>query len=121
MTNPASDERRRFERNEIAVCVWLQFHHDSTVQGTTTVDLSPEGARFHASKAVRPGQHVMLYLQLDPVAYTVECKGKVCWATPQPSGLTAFGVRFLDLQEEEHERIGRALRKYPKPELTLPI
>ncbi len=116
----STEERRRFERNEVAVCVWLQFHHDRSVQGTTTVDLSPEGARFHASKAVRPGQHVMLYLQLDPVAYTVECKGKVCWANNSPSGLTAFGVRFLDLEDEEHDHIVRALRKYAKPELTLP-
>ena len=116
----SSEERRRFERNEVSVCVWLQFHHDCSVQATTTVDLSPEGARFHAPKRVRPGQHVMLYLQLDPVAYTVECKGKVCWANPNPSGLTAFGVRFLDLEEEEHKRIARSIEKRQKPELSTP-
>ncbi|MFO7775363.1 MAG: PilZ domain-containing protein [Candidatus Hydrogenedentota bacterium] len=116
----SSEERRRFERHEMSVCVWLQFHHDQSVQGTTTVDLSPEGARFHAPKRVRPGQYVMIYLQLDPVAYTVECKGKVCWADSNPSGLTAFGVRFLDLEEEEHDRIAHVLHKPQRSPISMP-
>ena len=106
-------EKRRIPRKETAVCVWMQFRRDPSVRGTTTVDLSPDGARFNAPHPVRPGEQVMLYLQLEPVAYTIECKGKVCWSQPQDSGVTSFGVRFLDLREDEEENLRKTLERRP--------
>ncbi len=108
-TPEESSDRRRYQRFELSVCVWLRFHNDPSVHATTTVDVSPEGARFTANHRARPEEHVLLYMQLEPVAYTVECKGKICWAEAQPTGGTAFGVRFLDLGDEEHDNIVRTI------------
>jgi len=110
---PGDRERRRCPRKDTAVCVWMQFRRQPSVCGVTTSDLSPEGARFTAPLPVRPGEHVMLYLQLEQVAYSIECKGKVCWAESQIGGETSFGVRFLDLRHEEEEQLRETLGPRP--------
>jgi PilZ domain-containing protein len=74
-----------------------------------TVDLAPEGARFVQTRPMPEGEPLQIALQLGPLVHTIECKGRVCWSKPARNGLHEFGVRFVDLLEEERERINRFL------------
>lgn len=74
-----------------------------------SVDLSLEGSRFATLHPLPLGQTLLVRLQLEPTLPTVECKGRVCWCRPMPNGLHEFGVRFVDLLEDERERIERFL------------
>jgi len=98
-------EKRRFVRIEEGVCAWLQFRQEGAAYGTLTVDLGSEGARFSTLRQVNVGEMLLVCLQL-PTA-SLECKGRICWVSPEVGGQLHFGVRFLDLREVEQEHITR--------------
>jgi hypothetical protein len=102
-------DTRRFPRHDETVCAWLTFHYDSVQCGTLTEDVSADGARFSTLRTVNPGEHLLLHLQVDPIG--IECKGKVCWNRNMPNGLSRFGVRFIDLSEDEREQLRRYLAR----------
>lgn len=94
-------EARRHCRHRVAVCAWLDFHHEKTTRGTVSEDLSLEGARFSSMRPVNVGDGVLIRMQLDRTVGAIECKGRVCWTASQPNRLHTFGVRFVDLSEDE--------------------
>jgi hypothetical protein len=83
----------------------LSFQRDRAAYGTLTVDIGMGGARFSALRRVATDEPVLVHLQLPSV--NIECKGKVCWSSPDPNGLHSFGVRFLDLSEIERDHLQR--------------
>lgn len=102
-------EKRRFHRHTESVCAWLTFHYDTLQCGTLTEDISAEGACFSTLRTVNAGEHVLLHLQVDPGG--IECKGKVCWIQPMSNGLNRFGIRFIDLLDDEREQLSRYLQR----------
>jgi len=74
-----------------------------------TVDLAPEGARFSSGRPVELRSLVLLRLQLDNPPATIECKGRVCWSRPADDGSCQFGIRFLDLTDDERDLVERYL------------
>ena len=102
-------ERRRHERIEEAVCAWLSFRRDGAAYGALTMDIGQEGAQFSTTRNVDVGEHVMVHLQLPSTS--VECRGQICWVAPSPRGQMNFGVRFVDLQEIERDRLGRFINR----------
>lgn len=105
----ARKERRRFERYHESICAWLTFHYDTLQYGTLTEDVSVDGACFSTLRKVNAGEHLMLHLQVEPGG--IECKGKVCWIQPMPNGLNRFGVRFVDLMDDERDHLARHLAR----------
>ena len=103
----ATVDRRRFVRHDESVCAWLSFHYDSLQCGTLTEDLSSEGACFSTLRKVNSGEQILLHLQVDPAG--IECKGKVCWIQPMPNGLNRFGVRFVDIRDDERDQLSHYL------------
>jgi hypothetical protein len=103
----AIDEKRRYARHGESVCAWLTFHYDALQCGTLTEDLSSEGACFSTLRPIHAGEQVLLNLQVDPTG--IECKGKVCWALTMPNGLNRFGVRFVDIGDDEREQLSHYL------------
>lgn len=101
-------DKRRFPRIDEAVCAWLSFKKDSAAYGTTTMDLGLEGARFTTLKRVDVGDNVIVCLQLPWMS--IQCKGKVCWLSAETGGLYNFGVRFLDLRDNERDFLNRYVR-----------
>ncbi len=99
----ATDERRRFERHGESVCAWLTYHYDALQCGTLTEDLSADGACFSTLRRVNTGEQLLLHLQVDPMG--IECKGKVCWSLSMPNGLNRFGVRFVDIRDDERDQL----------------
>jgi hypothetical protein len=93
------------DRADAPVCAWVSFRKDSASYSTLTVDLAAGGARFSALRRVDVGEQVLVFLQLASAG--IECKGKVCWSGIADNGLWEFGVRFLDLQEIERDRLTR--------------
>ena len=93
----------------MTVCSWLEFRGDSSARGMRSLDFSSEGARFATIKPVATGEPVMLRMELFTGAPAIECKGRVCWVRPMESRLRHFGVRFIDLDEEERDLIDQAL------------
>jgi hypothetical protein len=102
-------EHRRHGRFRKEAPAWLSFRDTPEPCGATTLDLSPEGASFQIRSRVKPRVPVILKLSLEGHAPPLEAKGKVCWAAPGPDGTHQFGVRFLDLTEDERTRLGRFL------------
>ena len=101
-------EHRRHGRYRKEASAWLDFHDAPGPCDATTLDLSREGASFQARARVKPRAPVMLRLLLDGQT-PLEAKGKVCWANSRPDGTHEFGVRFLDLTEDEQAQLGRFL------------
>lgn len=100
--------RRRHPRHPIAVCAWLRFRDEDTARCTRSCDLAREGARFVALRPVRAAEPVILSLSLSGTR-SMECKAVVCWSRRIPNGMFEFGVRFLDLRDEEYEQLDAAL------------
>lgn len=100
-TQTQHQEARRHNRHKVAVCAWLDFYHENTTRGTVSEDLSLEGARFSSMRPVNVGERVLVRMQLDRAGTPIECKGRVCWTASQPNRLHTFGVRFVDLSEDE--------------------
>lgn len=98
-------ERRRHERVEEAVCAWLSFRRDGAAYGVLTLDIGMEGAQFSTTRSVDIGDQVMVHLQLPSAS--VDCRGQICWVTPTQHDQKYFGVRFVDLQETERDRLMR--------------
>jgi hypothetical protein len=81
--------------------------------------MSQEGARFSALEAVAVGTSLLVDLQLQPNGCVIECKGRVCWTQLKENGLHHFGVRFIDLSEEETDQLARFLEETrPEPALA---
>ena len=99
---------RRHPRETLSVCAWLEFRGEPVARGTVSVDLALEGARFNTLGPVSKGDPVLVRLQLEPSFDTIECKGRICWVERADDGIHEFGVRFVDLRDDER----RALRKY---------
>lgn len=94
-------EARRHSRYTVAVCAWLDFRCENTTRGTVSEDLSLEGARFSSMRPVAVGERVLVRMQLSRAGGPIECKGRVCWSNSLPNKLHTFGVRFVDLSEDE--------------------
>ncbi len=73
------------------------------VYATLAVDVSADGAQFSTLKPVRPGDLVLVTMQVKPGG--LQCKGKVCWSSLIPNGQHCFGVHFVDLTDEEREHL----------------
>ena len=74
-----------------------------------SLDLSTEGARFATIRSVTKGDLVMVRLEVRAGAPAVECKGRICWVEPMEDRVREFGVRFVDLTEDERLEIDQAM------------
>lgn len=111
MDKHRTTEQRRHARRKAGVCAWLQFSGDDATRGMVSVDLGLEGAQFSSLRPVGTGERVLVRLQLGPSHPTVECKGVVRWAAPMPNRLNHFGVRFVDLRDDERAAIESFLKR----------
>lgn len=93
----------------VPVCAWLDFRGDSATRAMRSLDLSGEGARFATIRPVRAGDSVMVRLDVRPGSPAVECKARVCWVRPMQDRVRHFGIRFVDLSEDERTQIEQAI------------
>ncbi|MBI5094287.1 MAG: PilZ domain-containing protein [Candidatus Hydrogenedentes bacterium] len=100
-------EKRRGVRRAKSVSAWLRFRSEKAHWGTVTLDVGTGGARFTAERPVEVGEHVLLTVQLEPSKDRIECKGHVTWSKQQEDGTYRFGVRFVDLNEDESAALER--------------
>ena len=100
---------RRFDRQPVPICAWLEFRHDGSTRAMRSLDLSTDGARFATIRPVIQGELIMMRLDVRPGAPAVECKARVCWVQPMADRVRQFGVRFVDLAEDERTEIDQAM------------
>lgn len=108
-----TEDRRRHPRLDVETCAWLLFPHEDAARVTTTVDLSQAGAQFSGVQPVDLDTHVLLNLQLDPGRRSLECKGSIRCCRAVGGGLYRYGVRFLDLLEDERGQLREYLAGIP--------
>jgi hypothetical protein len=84
---------------------WLYQPREGRPSLMRSADLSRSGARFTWLRPVAPGTPVLVRLQLGENGPSLECKGRVCWCAPLKNGLHNFGVRFLDMNEDEYDTL----------------
>lgn len=101
------DDNRRHSRYSKPICTWLSFYNGHGTYGTVTMDIGTGGARFCMMKNIDENDNVLLNVQVTPSC--IECKGKVCWVENSDGGFNTFGVRFLDLSEEDRDSLNRYL------------
>lgn len=94
----------------VTVCAWLDFRGDQSTRAMRSLDLSTEGARFATIRPVVADDWVMVRLEVRPGRPAVECKGRICWVEPMQDRVRHFGLRFIDLAEDEYTEIERALK-----------
>jgi len=104
-----STNNRRHKRQTVPLCAWLEFEEDGSTRAMRSLDLSTEGGRFSTIRPVDSGDFVMVRLEVRPGAPAVECKGRVCWVDTMGDDVREFGVRFLDLVEDERSQIDKAM------------
>ena len=92
---------RRHERYAVPVAAWIEFYGDANSRGTISRDVSSEGARFSSVRPTLVGEPVIVRMQLGRAKPVMECKGRVVWSKYMPNRLHEYGVRFVDLTEEE--------------------
>ena len=83
----------------------MAFSADAEPRVTHTVNVTPEGAQFADSRPVEPQAMILLRIRVDDETSPLECKGRVCWVRQTSDGTWRFGVRFLDLTDDEHNLI----------------
>ena len=104
-----TEERRRHPRLDVETNAWLLFAHEDAARVTTTVDLSPDGAQLSGARPVDVDTPLLLNLQLDPNARSLECKASIRCCRAVGVGLYRYGVRFLDLLEDERDQLRQYL------------
>ena len=100
-------DNRLHSRFKKPICTWLSFFGGHGTYGTVTMDIGDGGARFCMMKDVNKDDRVLLNVQVAPSC--IECKGRVCWVEDGEDGFNTFGVRFLDLSEEDRDSLKRYL------------
>jgi len=108
-TQARQEDARRHKRHKVGVYAWLEFCHETTTRGTLSEDLALEGARFSSMRPVVVGERVLVRMQLERSRGPIECKGRICWTKNQPNRLHTFGVRFVDLCEDEQGHLASFL------------
>lgn len=98
---PRNRDDRRHQRYARTATARLDFHDGAGLHWATTMDVSREGAKFRADSPTPSDCLVVLFLALEGGAFPLEAKGRVCWSEPLHGGGSCFGVRFLDLSEDE--------------------
>lgn len=98
-------ERRRHIRHSIAIGAWLSQPSEGRLSPMRSADVSVSGARLTWLRPLAPNTPLLVRMQLGESGHAIECKGRVCWCAPLKNGLHHFGVRFLDITEDEHERL----------------
>lgn|GEM_PF-1129184 len=108
MMTQGVDDRRRHLRRDVTLCAWLRFRGEKSPRCTRSCDLTREGARFVTLRPVAVGEPVLITLALSGTQ-SLECKGVVRWCRMLPNRMYEFGVRFLDLHDEEYERLDEVM------------
>jgi outer membrane biosynthesis protein TonB len=70
--------------------------------GGIVIDLSEQGLRFHAVRAVNDGQNIHLKFRLPGDAGYIEAIGKVAWLNDSGKG---GGLRFVELDEQGRKQV----------------
>ena len=73
--------------------------------GARTLDLAGDGARIVTDRALVPGDHVHIQLDVDEPAYRVACVAEVVWANLVGGRPVGLGLRFLGLDRPTQRQI----------------
>jgi len=110
--NRHGEYKRRHQRKNVNVLAWSLLSLDAGPHVTETIDLASEGARLTSAHPVESYSIVLLRLRLEDSTTTIECKGRICWCESVDSGVYHYGVRFLDLSDDERELLEKYLAKH---------
>lgn len=100
-----SIENRRHRRWPVPIITTVRYRQPALARSIATLDLSEEGAQFRDCVPVVPGMPLLVFLQDEIAGVPLECKGRIIWCVPSVRGSYRYGVRFLDLSDEERDRI----------------
>ncbi|MFO7973899.1 MAG: PilZ domain-containing protein [Candidatus Hydrogenedentota bacterium] len=103
-------ERRRHIRHAIEIATWLYEPRERRPLLMRSADLSLSGVRLTWLRPLLAGTPLLVCLQLGENGPAIECKGHVCWCALLKNGLHHFGVRFLDITEDESQQLEEFLR-----------
>lgn len=94
-------DRRGGLRARLAAAVTLTI--DGKLVDAMSANVSTGGLRLVSDRPVAAGQEVSLVFFLD--GNLVCARGEVCWSSTTKRGLTTFGVRFTDLEDDAPDLI----------------
>ena len=106
-----SREQRHYPRFRRKVPTSMQFRKDGAILQTTTRDVSVEGAEFEWGRSVQPGERILFHIKLTNSVF--RCEGMVQWVRSLTTGQYFFGVRFLNLREDQYQQMEEFLGKVP--------
>ena len=98
-------------RGEIRLMADLQVKltHQGKTRREFLADLSPGGAFIRSGEPLQPGEEVQLHARAPGSLFGVHLKGRVAWV--RHTGISGFGIEFIDDDGKQHERLGRLLSR----------
>ena len=113
-------DRREFHRANIPTSIEYRMVEEQGVglhPGILT-DLNASGLQFSGELSLESGTRIEVHLQLPNRTKPYQFQGEIVWMRPAHSGLTEYGVQFVDVtpdQQFEIDDLVRFLMHPPHP------
>ena len=115
MASSRMKECRKYPRAHIKARVDYEIESEDTFLFEYTTNMSRDGIFLQTRKPLEPATMLNLRFNLPDSDRAIQVQGKVIWINeyrPEGENLNpGMGIQFLDLNEEDKERITRLVRK----------
>ncbi len=100
-------EQRRFSRTSQALEAQYRQARGLGVSwvAVTTVNISAAGARFRGPEPLEAGEMLEVRIQLPGAHKPLDAEARIIWSKMQASGVTEYGVEFLNISDQQQAQI----------------
>ena len=109
------NEKRRSSR--VGLRIPLQYKEvdgsDARTQGTLTVDMSENGARFTTDKFIPLERHMLIETTLPSNSSLIKALSKVAWIRKMPyCDEYEVGIRFVSISKQDRENLSDSAKRF---------
>lgn len=113
--------RREFPRAKVSTALKYREVNElgTNVHPGVLTDLNAGGLQFTGERRIESGARLELHLKLLSQSQPYRITGEIVWVRDARSGLTEYGVQFIDVtpdQQFEIDELVRFLMQAPHPE-----
>ena len=113
-------DRREFPRTKVPTALEYRVASDlgADLHPGVLTDLNASGLQFTGERYLGTGTRLELQLRLQSRSQPYQVHGKIVWVRETRSGLTEYGVQFVDVtpdQQFEIDSLVRFLMQPPHP------
>ena len=119
-SDPSGYERREFPRAKVPTSIEYRITEEqgADLHPGVLTDLNASGLQFTGERPIESGTRLDLHVQLPSRTQPYQFQGEIVWVRETRSGLTEYGVQFVDVtpdQQFEIDALVRFLMQPPHP------